>query len=397
MNDRVVAFRVGVVVVAASVLATLLIVFFGSGERLFRGSYTIYLRFPTAPGVTVETPVRKNGVLIGRIKSVELFDDHVDLTAQIDSHRKLRNNEVARIKTASLLGDAVVEFVPPSVRDTSATANEYVQHGDLLADGLVASDPLQVLTNLEGNMQETIGSIKSAADEFTVLTKSLNQVMGNNDQRVQRILSKTELALDTMHGTMGTIDEFLGDPQFKDDLKRSLHGLPKLFDEVGLTLEEARQAMAAFDRVGAKAERNLDNLEKFTGPLGEQGPQIVADVERMVQNLEEASAQVSIFMEAVNSSDGTLSRLLNDDTLYVEARETIHNINQASRLLTPILNDVRIATDKAATDPSQFGLKGLLDRTPKGIGRKWTDAGIPLPSRRARDINPNGWFEGSQR
>ena len=391
MNDRVVAFRVGVVVAAAGVLATLLIIFFGSGQSLVRGTYTVYLRFPRAPGVTAETPVRKNGVLIGRIKKVDLYDDHVDLTAHIDNHRKLRRSEVARIKTASLLGDAVVEFVPPSTTVVSAAANEYVQDRDLLADGVVASDPLQVLTNLEGTMQETIGSIKTAADEFTVLTQSLNQALGSNDDRVQRILSKTELALDTFHGAMGTIDEFLGDPQFKDDLKRSLHGLPTLFDEVELTLKDARTAMGSFERIGVKAERNLDNLEAFTEPLAEHGQQLIADLSRTAQNLDEMTSQLSVFAEAINSSDGTLSRFINDDELYVEAREMVRNLNETSRLLRPILNDVRIVSDKLATDPRQLGLKGAMDRRPSGVGRKHTDAGINLTPYRSRDILPPGW------
>jgi phospholipid/cholesterol/gamma-HCH transport system substrate-binding protein len=393
MNDKVVAFRVGVVVVAASVLATLLIIFFGSGQSLFRGTYTVYLRFPRAPGVTAETPVRKNGVLIGRIKSVELFDDHVDLTAQIDNHRKLRRSEVARIKTASLLGDAVVEFIPPATRDTSAAANEYIQHRDLLADGVVASDAMQVVTNLEDSLQATIGSIKKAADGVATVSMSLDQAFGASDESLKRIVKKTEDALDGFNRTMGTVDEFIGDPQFKDDMKRTLHGLPDLFNDMQLALQDARQAMAAFDRVGAKAERNLDNIEKLTEPLGENGQQLVADLGRTLQNLEETTSQLSIFMQAVNDSDGTISRLINDDELYLDARETIRNLNEASRLLRPILNDVRVATDKVATDPSQFGLKGLLDRRPAGVGRKWTDAGIPLPSQRPRDIVPNDWIK----
>ncbi|MBP88702.1 MAG: hypothetical protein CMJ64_18645 [Planctomycetaceae bacterium] len=387
MNDKVVAFRVGVVVVAASVLATLLIIFFGSGQSLLQGTYTVCLRFPRAPGVTVETPVRKNGVLIGRIKSVELFDDHVDLEAQIDNHRKLRSDEVARIKTASLLGDAVVEFVPPSTRDASAAANEYVQHGDLLADGLVASDPLQVLTNLEGKLEGTIDSFKSAADGVTVLTTNLNQAFGANDDRIGRILSQTEVALESFNRMMGTLDEFVGDPQFKVDMKRSLHDLPKLFGEVQLTMQDARQAMATFERMGAKAERNLDNIEKFTEPLGENGRQLIADLGRAAQNLDQMTSQLSVVATAINDSDGTLGRLIHDDELYSDIRETVRNLNQSSRQIEPILRDFRIFSDRMGRDPGGELRRALLDSRPPGARIKYGPNGIPFPSSPRREEN----------
>lgn len=391
MNDRRVAFRVGVVVFTACLLATLLMLFFGSEQSLFRGTYTVYLRFPTAPGVTVETPVRKNGVLIGRIKSVELFDDHVDLTARIDKNRKLRASEVPRIRTASLLGDAVVEFVPPSTRPTSAAANEYLQDQALIQDGLVASDPLQVLTNLEGNMQETIGSIKSAADEFTILTKSLNQTLGANDDRVQRIMSKTELALDSFNRAMGTIDDLIGDPEVKANLKQSLEDLPKMFADVQLTLSDARSAMAGFERVSEKAERNLDNFEKFTEPLAESGEQLIADISRTAQNLDEMTSQLAVFSEAINSPDGSLGRLIHDDELYNDVRETVKNVQSASRRIEPILRDFRILSDRLARDPGGELKRAFLDSRTTGARAKWPSSGINLSPRRQDNPGSDYW------
>jgi phospholipid/cholesterol/gamma-HCH transport system substrate-binding protein len=379
MNEKLLAFRVGVVVLAAACLAVVLIGIFGGGKGVFQRRYTVYLSFPSAPNVTVDTPVRKNGVLIGRVSNVDLKDDHVVLTARIDANRKLRENEICRISTASLLGDAVLEFVPTSERTSTA---EFVQDGDFLADGVVATDPLQVLTNMEDNMQTALVAIKVAADEVAVFTRGLNQTLGNNDQQLQRIVDKSELALDTFQKTMTTIDDVVGDPEIKQGLKQSLSDLPNIFKDVQQTLAEARDAMKTFDRVGQKAEQNLDSLAEFTGPLGEKGEQLMNDLSRSAQNLDELSSQLLVFSQSINSSDGTLGKFINDRELYDDVRETVSNLQAASRRIEPILKDVRVFTDKIATDPRVLGAKGALDRKQSGVGRKWPDTGLPLTPRR---------------
>lgn len=379
MNEKLLAFRVGVVVIAAGCLAVVLIGIFGGGKGVFQRRYTVFLKFPSAPNVTVDTPIRKNGVLIGRVSNVELQDDHVLLTGRIDANRTLRSNEIARISTASLLGDAVIEFVPSSFKPASS---EIVQPGSLLADGVVASDPLEVLTNLEGNMQTALFSIKGAAEEVGVLARGLNQTLGGNDQQIQRILQKSEVALDSFNRAMTTIDDVIGDPELRRSLKQSLVDLPIIFDDVQQTLAQARVAMQSFERVGRKAETNLDNLSEFTGPLGEKGEQLMNDLGRSVQNLEEISSQLVVFSQSINSSDGTLGKFIHDRQLYDDVRETVGNLQAASRRIEPILKDVRVFTDKIATDPRVLGAKGALDRKPIGIGRKWGDEGIELAPRR---------------
>jgi len=380
MNERVMAFRVGVVVLAASGLAALLIVFFGAGQSLIRGTYTIHLRFPQAPSVAAETPITKNGVLIGRIKHVELFDDHVELTASIDNNRKIRHSEIARIKKSNLFGDAEVEFVPTSAGTAGGAADAFVQHGDYLADGIVATDPIQLLSNMEGDLKKAIASITKASDGVASLTTTLNGVFGNNDQQIKRIMEEAESALTAFNRTMGSVDELIGDPQFKEDMKRTLASLPNLFEQVQLTLSAAQSAVKQFEEVGARAERNLENLEGFTRPLGEQGDQLVADIARVLQSVDNMASQLAVFSEALNSPNGTLGKLLHDDELYNDAREVVERIKQSSRQIEPIMRDLRIASDKIARDPGGELIKRpLLNRTPTGARPK-NPHGIPFSS-----------------
>ena len=368
MNERVIQFRVGVVVVAATIITGILVMLFGEGRQLVKRQYTIFLMFPEAPGVTVDTPIRKHGVLIGRVSKVEIMDEvggpsGVQLTAKIDDSRRLRKNEVCVIKTESLLGDAVLDFV-----QQGDPTPEFIQDGDLLANGLVAGNPLEILVNLEGNMKTAIGSIESAANEVGTLARGLNEALGTNDQQLGRILNKTEAALDGVQGAMGTVNDLVGDPELKGALKQSLRELPAFFDDLRATMTDARTTLAGFQRVSQRAETNLQNIENFTRPLGERGEQFVANLSLIVGNVEELTQQLAVFSKSLNDGEGTVSRLINDTELYDQVSDTVSDFSATIRRVRPILDNIRTFTDKIAQDPRLLGVRGALDQRPLGTG-----------------------------
>ena len=402
MDERTIQFRVGVVVVAALAITVILIFMFGTGRKLFTEEYTIYVGFPRAPGVTVDTPVRKSGVLIGRVSEVKLLDEGgVILTLRIDKKYRLRQNETARISPGSLVtGDAVVEFVPAPQRspsDRSAApidpttglappgtdgelqvtliqaqqvepADEFLQDEDYVANGVVAGDPLDVLVNLEEDMADAIFSIQMAGQDVSAMARGLSGLIVGNEAQITRIMQKSEQTLDQLQTTLAGLEQTLGDPQLQANLRRTLEGLPELFDETRRTMDLAQTTLESFQRVSQRAERNLENLEGLTGPLGERGEQLALNVENSLANLNRLLEQLADLSEAVNQRDGTLGQLVYDDDLYNKLARAAENVEEATRRMQPILDDVRVFTDKIATDPRQLGVKGALDRRPLGVG-----------------------------
>ena len=105
----------------------------------------------------------------------------------------------------------------------------------------------------------------------------------------------------------------------------------------------------------------------FTKPLGESGPQLVANVEEGTRNLNELLEQFVAFSEALNSGQGTLGKLVHDDEVYQQIQRVVGNAEEITRRARPIVEDVRIFTDKIARDPRQLGVKGALDQRPSGL------------------------------
>jgi len=87
-------------------------------------------------------------------------------------------------------------------------------------------------------------------------------------------------------------------------------------------------------------------------------------------SLDNALVQVEAFGKTLNNSDGSLKRFIEDDDIYYQFRRTIENVEQASAKIRPILDDVRIFTDKIARDPRELGVRGALGKRPSGSGYK---------------------------
>jgi phospholipid/cholesterol/gamma-HCH transport system substrate-binding protein len=367
MDERIIHLRVGAVVVVAVFLAAALILFFREGN-VWTSKDTLYMYFDRAPNVTEDTPIRKNGILIGRVTKVELLaDGGVRVTGSIDRQYRLRKHEVPSIASGSLFGDAVIEFTPDPEEPKS---DEFYPDGANIADGRVASDPLSVLVNLEPRLVAAVDSITGAGTEMTNAAGSFNNLIANNEARLNRIIQKTESTLDEFQVSLTSINRIVGDEELNQNLRRSLERLPTVLNEVEQTFVEGREAIAGFRRVSESAEKNLRNLEDLTRPLGERGEQLAADIERSVHNIDLLLAQLVDFSKALNNRDGTLGKLVYDRELYDRLNRTIGNVEEVSRQFQPIVNDVRILSDKLARDPRQLGLKGALDSRPLGIGTK---------------------------
>jgi phospholipid/cholesterol/gamma-HCH transport system substrate-binding protein len=374
MNERVAAFRVGIVVLAAAFVTAFLIVLLGEGRSLWRGKYTVFLRFPQAPGVAVDTPVRKQGVLIGRVTHIELRDQgDVVITARIDAERKLYVKDIPRIQTSSLLGDAVVEFVPS---DDPSLSEALVKDQEFIGTGIVASDPIRMLTNLEGDVRRAARSFETAANNVSSLSLKLNETFGSTDSQLPRLMQKTEMAMDKFVGTMSTVDQLIGDPELREKLRQGLADLPVTLEEMRLTMGRARESLDSFQTVQQKASRNLENMEKFTKPLGEQGPELVNRIGSILENVDVMTNEISDLAQRIRTSNGSLAKLIRDDELYERVDEIVTNLHEASRRIRPIMDDVRVFADKIARDPRQLGLKGAVERKPLGAGLK--DTSVPM-------------------
>ena len=352
MNDRVMQFRVGVMVLATAIIAGILIVLFGDLPSLVQATYPLKMDFADARGVSQGTPVRKNGILVGRVATVTLNErGGVTVVADIDSYVPIYKDEQPRI-AGTLLGDAEISLVPGRI----VPPRQRLAQDEVLT-GAVSRDPFEVFATLEPKFGATLDSLAEASASVTKLSTNLDRMFLGEDDRFEKMVRKTEAALDNFSIAMNNINDVMGDPKAREKIKAAIEALPQV-------LADLRTTVQGIGTTVDTADRNLRNLEGLTKPLGERGEQMVAQVDRTISRLDETLQQAALFTKALNESQGTLGKLVRDPQVYNDLAQAAQNVSKLTKDLRPIVDDVRVFTDKIARHPEQLGVRGALDRRP---------------------------------
>src|SRR5262245_61406016 len=109
MNERRMQQGVGAVVLATMTIGFLLAAVSTQLPSFLRPGYYVGIKVDKAPGIDKDTPVRKNGVLIGRVSSIDEQEDGMLVQVRVDKNRPLYAEYVPHIRT-NVIGDAVIDF-----------------------------------------------------------------------------------------------------------------------------------------------------------------------------------------------------------------------------------------------------------------------------------------------
>lgn len=400
-------FRVGVVVFATMIVGGLLASLNGPLPTGWlpwgHPKYKIGIEVRQAPGVDTNTPVQKNGILIGRIKSIEDKDNGVLLKAEIDGNRPLYANYEPHIRT-TVLGDATIDFLSSRLEPGAKP----VPDGTIFK-GHVDPNPFDSLAQL-GDLKEQFGaaseSLTRAGDEVAKLAERVNNAFGEENGpegqgRVKRLLDTTERAMNQFADTMQSVNEIIGDepagvpqpsvrqapftpPQPMDNqvplnrpqeprgtqppgtqqavngkemrqrIRQGLNELPDAIHEFRETMSDSRVVLKS-------AEKNFKNLEGFTEPLGQKGPEVADALIKAVDGLDQLVHDLSEVARALNNRDGTVGKLIHDPQVYnnlnilmSNANRVLCDIDQLTFNLKPVVHDARIFIDKVATEPGRL-------------------------------------------
>ena len=162
-------------------------------------AYEVKAEFKDAAGVTSENQVRVAGIKVGTVSEIELEDDHVLITMEIDNGTEIPANSFAEIKLATLLGTKFVDLeakggepymedgdviplertsVPYEIYQASNQGTDVIE--DL--DGEALNDMLRQLTKLTTVAQDEVGVALEGLNE---LGTGLNE----KDEELRSLLS----------------------------------------------------------------------------------------------------------------------------------------------------------------------------------------------------------------
>lgn len=272
---------------------------FLKGNDVFTSENIYYASYDQVDGLTVSKPVFVNGYQIGRVSALTLKPTGDILTEfKIDKKYEIPRNTTAKIASTDLLGSKAIVF-------ELGDATEYAENGDTLN------------ADIQKNIMEQVEPVQRKAEAVfvmldSVLTSINNTVNPEFQKNINRSLASIANTLQTLENTATQVDGMVGTQKSK------ISGILTNLESISNNLNQNNERIS---NVFANLETISDNAAKldFTQTMA-KADKAVADLQSITNNL--------------NEGNGSLGKLLNDDSLY-------HNLEDASQSLDKLIIDMK--------------------------------------------------------
>ncbi len=295
-------------------LGMILLLYWGinfiKGTDLIRGTNTYYATYEQVTGLKPASAIVIKGFKVGVVQRM-FFDPQVSekivIELRIKSRFRIPDDSKARIYSDGLMGGKAIEI-------DLGSSPKFLHKGDTLH------------TEWDQDLLEMAGSeFEYIKQKANALVNQINATLG----ALNTILTDNSGHITTTLGNVAKLSGSLEDVVSSEaaDLKNTLHNLNALSKSLATA--------------GPKLESSMGNLDKFSGYLA--SPKIPNAVDELSASLTEFNG----LLERVNSGQGTVGKLMKDETLY-------DSLTVASSNLALLLEDLK-ANPKRYVHFSLFG------------------------------------------
>ncbi len=267
------------------------------GRDIFNMTNTYYATYEQVHGIQKSSAIVIKGFKVGVVGDI-MYDpvrsDKIVLAFNINSRYKIPENSQARIFSDGLMGGKAVEIVLGS-------SEQYLVNRDTLR------------SSVDKDMLEMAGSeLEVIKQKFTVVADNLSHTLAT----LNNILEQNSASIE---GTLSNIS----------DMTSSLNYV--LTNE----REHLRSAIANLNEFTATLKRNSGNIDTIMTNFGQvSGKLAEVDIAALGNDLAESLDRLGTILASVEEGEGTLGRLVNDDSLY-------DSLTAATENLSVLLEDLK--------------------------------------------------------
>jgi phospholipid/cholesterol/gamma-HCH transport system substrate-binding protein len=322
--------KLGVVTIAAVVIAAITIFQVTGGRGFFWQRYSLKARFGNVAGLKPGSPVRLAGVEVGSVKAVDLTGEQVDVLFEVNrSYRdRITTGSVATLGSVSLLGESAVDITPSS-RGAPIAEWGYV------ASGPTAAQIADVTQSVSQGLQEINGLVRDVRQGRGTVGKLMTDEQLYTEMR--QFVATADSVTNAIRSGRGTLGKLVNDPATVDALNGSLKNLEDMTRRInggeGSLGKLLRDEAFAQSLTGATTNlRDLtDRLNRGEGTAGK----LVTDA-TLFNRLNDVASRLDDVVTKLNAGEGTVGQLLKDRQLYENMNKTVAEF---SSLLAEIKRD----------------------------------------------------------
>lgn len=296
--------------IATVAIVGIVVLFFGlhflKGMPVFSTDNVYYASFKDVNGLSASTPIYADGYQVGNVKSI-IYNyqksGNVLVEFQVDNDLRVPKGSTAEIES-DMMGNVKMNIL------LANNPRERVEPGDTIQGNMNAG--------LMGSVQQLVPTIAAMLPKIDSILASVNMLLA--DPAIKASLHNMETMSANLAVTSAGLNTLVAQANSK---------VPGL--------------LAKADYAMCKAGSTLNNTDKLTASLAQLDiATTMAKVDRTLDNVESVTRQL-------NSPNGTLGLLMNDQELY-------RNLNGTMRSADSLLIDLK-AHPKRYVHFSLFGKK----------------------------------------
>lgn len=304
MKKISVEVRVGLLFIAAVALFIWGFNFL-KGTEIFGSKRIFYAVYEKVEGLEPANKIKVSGLNIGQVRHLGFIPGTALIYAElyIKSDIPIPRNSIARIYSTDLLGGKAIEIV-------LGDAKELAQSGDTLRSEMEQSIREQVSQQVEPIQKRALALINSLDSLLVSVQTVFNPESQDN---ITSIFENIRIAIISIKNSATTVDSLL--------------------------LKEK-----------SRVDKIMSNVEKITGNLRDNNQEITnilknmssisdslaaSDIPQTLRDAQVAMENLKLISEKLNSGEGTMGQILNNDTLYFNLQQSTENLNK-------LLEDMRL-------------------------------------------------------
>lgn len=304
-------------------IVALVILYFGfmflKGSDLFSDTRTYFVVYDNVDGLTVSNPVILNGVQVGTVQSITLMTEQQNnILVKIDVLKTLQvgDSTIAALGNSDLLGSKAITL--------------YLGNSTKMYDGNEKLIPYKESSITDIISSKTVPVIDKVDTTLARVNRLLDSEAKQNIQAILANTSQTTAALNDM-------------------LRANQKNINAITANVNALTASLRQTEREINRMARNMTQITDTLKQ-------------AEFNKLVANANSAVVDLQSAVNKLNSDQGSIGKLMNDEELY-------ENMNRSTEALNLLLRDIQ-AYPKRYVNFSVFGRKDKykVDATGRVIG-----------------------------